>query len=144
DPSQGVLGTGWTSCGDSGVRCKPQGTISLTGDGGKTWHVALRTSRPVVWVGYAGNVVWARFDDGENLRSDDRGQTWRPAVPPDPLAAPCPPTLALHFQVVVSGSAEWALCAGEGGAGNMGKAVYRLTSEGWRRVAFTGFGPPGR
>src|SRR5205823_2604751 len=59
--------------------------------------------------------------------------------PPDPLAAPCPPALALHVQIVVSGRAEWALCTGEGGAGNMPKAVYRLGSEGWRRVASTGW-----
>jgi hypothetical protein len=33
------------------------------------------------------------------------------------------------------------LCAGQGGAGSMGKAVYRLTTSGWKRVAYTPFGP---
>jgi photosystem II stability/assembly factor-like uncharacterized protein len=144
DPAHGLLGTGFTSCRFAGFGCKLQGTISLTSDGGKTWKVVLRTPRPVVSVDYAAGAAWARYDDGENLRSLDRGRTWRPAVPPDPLAAPCPPALALHEQVVVSGDREWALCTGEGGAGNMGKAVYRLTESGWRRVAFTGFVPPGR
>src|SRR5207248_4385819 len=36
-------------------------------------------------------------------------------------------------------SLTWALCTTQGGAGNMGKAVYRLTTHGWKRVAYTAF-----
>jgi hypothetical protein len=43
---------------------------------------------------------------------------------------------------VVPGGNEWALCTTEGGAGNMGKSVYRLEASGWKRVAYTP-GPAG-
>jgi photosystem II stability/assembly factor-like uncharacterized protein len=139
DPSHGLLGTGATSCESAAFGCRLRGTISLTADGGKRWTVVLRTPRPVVWVGYAGRAAWARLDDGENLRSGDNGRTWQPAVAPVVPAAPCPPALAVfaHEVVLTPGGREWALCAGEGGAGSMSKAVYRLSSHGWRRVAYT-------
>lgn len=145
DPSHGLLGTGWTSCKNSAFGCRQQGTISLTTNGGRTWKVVLRTPRPVVWVRITGRDEWARYDDGENLRSADGGRTWRPAVPPPELASPCPWALAFTTHVVVTtpGGREWALCAGQGGAGNMGKAVYRLTANGWKHVAYTPFGPGG-
>jgi photosystem II stability/assembly factor-like uncharacterized protein len=92
-----------------------------------------------MWVGFQEGAAWARLDDGENLRSHDRGRTWQRAVPPPAPASPCPPVLAVSVNAVVTtpGGREWALCAGEGGAGNMGKAVYRLRASGWRRVAWT-------
>src|SRR5207237_10147402 len=57
-------------------------------------------------------------------------------------ANPCPPAFAVyaHEVVVAPGGREWALCAGQGSAGSMGKAVYRLGPRGWRRVAYTPFG----
>ncbi len=141
DPRHGLLGTGWLGCDHSGFGCRPQGTISLTSDGGRSWTVALRTPRPVVSVSISGRVWWARFDDGENLASNDQGRTWRPAVFPNQVASPCPPALAISVSQVVTtpGGREWALCAGQGGAGSMGKAVYRLTTNGWKRVAYTPF-----
>jgi photosystem II stability/assembly factor-like uncharacterized protein len=145
DPSHGVLGTGWLSCEYGQFGCRPQGTISVTASGGRTWRIVLRSPRPVVWVGLIGGSEWARYDDGENLRSTDGGHTWRPAVPPREVATPCPPAMAVSLNEVVTtpGGREWALCAGQGGAGNMGKAVYRLTARGWKRVAYTPFGPGG-
>jgi photosystem II stability/assembly factor-like uncharacterized protein len=145
DPSHGVLGTGWTSCGNPAFGCRLQATISLTTNGGRTWKVVLRTPGPVVWVAITVRDEWARYDDGENLRSADGGRTWRPAVAPREPASPCPPAVALTTHVVVTtpGGRQWALCAGQGGAGNMSKAVYRLTLKGWKRVAYTPFGPGG-
>jgi hypothetical protein len=60
--------------------------------------------------------------------------------------SPCPRALAisLHQVVVTSSGNAWALCAGQGSAGSMGKAVYRRAQRGWRRVAWTPFGPTGR
>jgi photosystem II stability/assembly factor-like uncharacterized protein len=60
DPAHGVLGT--------------SRTIELTADGGKTWKVVLRTPRPVVSVSFFDGDEWARYDDGENLRSTDGGR----------------------------------------------------------------------
>jgi hypothetical protein len=40
-------------------------------------------------------------------------------------------------------SDRWALCTTQGGAGSMGKSVYRLDAAGWKRVAYTPFAPPG-
>jgi hypothetical protein len=139
NPTNGVLGTGWISCPAFG--CKPQGTISSTTDGGRTWKVMLRTPRPVVWVGLTGHVQRARYDDGENVTSGDGGRTWHPVVPPAQLSTPCPPALDLFVQVVTTPAGnEWALCTSQGAAGLMGKAVYRLTARGWKRVAYTPLG----
>jgi photosystem II stability/assembly factor-like uncharacterized protein len=139
DARHGLLGTGWLGCNNSAYGCKPRGTISMTADGGRTWNVVLRTPRPVVWVTVDSQTDWARFDDGENLASDDRGRTWHRALGPNPLATPCPPSLAQSVNQAVStpGGRAWALCAGQGAAGSMAKAVYRLSSSGWKRVAYT-------
>jgi hypothetical protein len=53
--------------------------------------------------------------------------------------APCPPTLALSLHQVVTtpGGRQWALCAGQGSAGSMAKAVYRRMEKSWKRVAWT-------
>jgi photosystem II stability/assembly factor-like uncharacterized protein len=132
DPSRGLLGTGSTAC----ARASCPGTISLTTDGGRTWKVVLRTPRPVVSVSFPGTTAWARFDDGEHLRSDDSGRTWAPAPAPTPFSPPCPPN---EFYDV---EGTWALCTTQGGAGNMGKSVYRLATQ-WTLVADTPFGTHG-
>jgi hypothetical protein len=139
DARHGLMGTGWLGCESSTFGCKLQGTISRTSDGGKTWTVALRSRRPVVWVSVDGTTGWARYDDGENLRSIDGGKTWRPAVGPNPVASPCPPGLDLSANQTVTtpGGKAWALCAGQGAAGSMSKAVYRLGVSGWKRIAYT-------
>jgi hypothetical protein len=139
DPAHGLLGGGWTSCSTGGFGCRPQGTIQLTSDGGRTWRVALRTPRPVVWVAYGDDgTMRVRFDDGANRVSADGGRHWRPVTAPAPRFSPCPPALGA---TTLSGA--WALCTGQGSAGSMAKAVYRLDADGWKRVAYTPWGPRG-
>lgn len=142
DAADGIAGSGSTACSYPDSRCTRPGTISLTANSGRAWHVVLETPRPVVWVGFHEGSAWARLDDGENLRSRDGGRTWRAAVPQSGPAGPCPGA-EVSSVVVTPGGREWALCAWEAGAGSQGKAVYRLTANGWRRVAWTPFGPPG-
>ena len=136
DPSHGIMGTGWQACaGQSGAfGCKPQGTISLTSDGGRTWHVLVRTPRPVVAVSVQGVHEQARFDDGETIGSSDGGMHWTPVVTGRPnFTGPCP---ASSVEFVTS---EWTLCGSQSSAGNQAKSVYRLTPTGWKRIAFTPF-----
>ena len=138
DPQHGIMGTGWQACATSQFGCRPQGTISITSDAGRTWTVLLRTPRPVVSVSIDGRHERARFDDGETIGSSDGGSHWVPVVvPPGPgQYAPCPAGTTAY---VVLG---WALCTTQASTGSQGKAVYRLGSHGWRRVAYTPFAPP--
>ena len=50
DPRHGIMGTGWQACADQGgaFGCRPQGAISITGNGGRTWHVLLHWAPIVV------------------------------------------------------------------------------------------------
>jgi len=136
------MGTGYQPCADPTTRCKPQGTVSITVDGGRSWRVLFRTRRPVVFVSYWGGQQWARFDDGEMLTSTDGGRHWRPAVPSDAWIgfSTCP--LGMTPQVN-TGDESWSVCTSQGSAGAMGKAVYRLTAKGWKRLAYADFPPPG-
>ncbi|MDP9260764.1 MAG: hypothetical protein M3O89_02205 [Actinomycetota bacterium] len=127
DLAHGVLGT--------------SRTIELTADGGKTWKVVLRTPRPVVSLLFFDGAAWARYDDGENLRSTDGGRRWAPAVVIFPGDSVCPQGTLHSYLSFASGGREWALCTTQGGAGNMGKSVYRLDAKGWTRMAHTPFGP---
>jgi photosystem II stability/assembly factor-like uncharacterized protein len=128
DPAHGVLGT--------------SRTIELTADGGKTWRVVLRTPRPVVSVSFFDGAAWARYDDGENLRSTDRGRRWLPAVATFPTATVCPPGTTQSWSSFTSGLLEWTLCVTQASAGSEGKSVYRSGIAGWKRVAYTPFAPP--
>lgn len=132
-PTVGIVGTGWIGCDNPGFGCKPQGTISLTTDGGKTWRVLIRTPRPVVSVSWSQGVLAARYDDGENIQSSDAGRHWAPAAVGPGLMSPCPPEEAAFV------SDAWILCTTQGGMGNMGKSVYRYTTSGVKRVAYTPF-----
>jgi photosystem II stability/assembly factor-like uncharacterized protein len=136
------MGTGWQSCaGQAGAfGCKPQGTISITSDGGKTWRVVLRTPRPVVAVDSYQRTVSARFDDGENLQSTNGGRTWAPSLVGPGSFSACPQgTLQ---QPGTTANNAWALCTTQASTGDQGKSVYRLTARGWKRVAYTPFAPP--
>jgi photosystem II stability/assembly factor-like uncharacterized protein len=142
-PTIGLAGTGWMACADDRTfGCRPQGTISATDDGGRTWRVVLRTPRPVVSVAYSGSTVQARFDDGETLQSTDGGRRWRISQPLPTPSAPCPPGAALtqaNQVVITSGGNEWALCVSQPGAGNQGKSIYRAVGGTWKRLAWTPF-----
>jgi hypothetical protein len=135
------MGTGWQGCAESSTfGCKPQGTVSITSDGGKTWRVLLRTPRPVVSVAWYESTLSARFDDGENLHSANAGRTWAPSVGGPPLFSNCPQgTMQQPSNPPYS---NWALCTTEASTGDQGKSVYRLEPKGWKRVAYTPFAPP--
>jgi photosystem II stability/assembly factor-like uncharacterized protein len=141
DPQHGIMGTGWQSCANGpGFGCRPQGTISLTSDGGKTWRVVLRTQRPVVAVGSYRRALSARLDDGENLQSTNGGRTWVPAIVGQASFSACPQ--GSLQQPGATAANAWALCTTEASTGDQGKSVYRLTARGWERVAYTPFAPP--
>lgn len=94
--------------------------VELTDDGGRTWRVVIRTR------------------DATSVGFDEHGRlVVRRAAAPTP-----PPCHGMLFRGFASG--RWALCIGEGGAGAMGKAVYRHAASGWRLLAATPFPPPGR
>lgn len=128
DPSRGLLGTGRSG----------EGTISLTTDGGRAWKVAFRAPRPVVWVGWSGRLLSARFDDGENLQSANGGRTWTPvAVSYIQFNVGCPFGWMQMPNNSLTGN--WSLCTNEPGVGNQGKSVYAFKPGGWTRVAYTPF-----
>jgi hypothetical protein len=138
DARRGVMGTGWQGCATNRFGCKPQGTVSLTTDGGATWTVVLRTPRPVVEVAWSQGVLSAQYDDGENIRSADGGRHWAPAVASRSLVSPCPASMRAFA------SGDWLLCTGEGGTGNQSKSLYRFTAKGEKRIAYTPFVTPGK
>jgi photosystem II stability/assembly factor-like uncharacterized protein len=133
------MGTGWQACASSAFGCKPQGTISITGDGGKTWHVLLRTPRAVVSVSVDGPHEQAVFDDGETVGSSDRGLHWAPVVvrPFAGYGSPCPAGSQAFVAV------DWAVCGSQSSAGSQAKAVYRLNVRGWGRLPARGLGEYG-
>jgi photosystem II stability/assembly factor-like uncharacterized protein len=128
------MGTGWQACTSSAFGCKPQGTISITSDGGRTWRVLLRAPRPVVGVSVQGAHEQARFDDGETIGSSDGGLHWVPVVVPQVtgVAGPCPAG-SQAFVVV-----NWTVCGSQASAGNQMKVVFRLGVHGWKRLAADG------
>lgn len=143
DPRHGIMGTGWESCTSSAFGCHPQGTISITSDGGETWQVVLRTPRPVVWVSYADDgSAQARFDDGETLAAPKGGRRWSVTTAGVLRFVACPQGTVEQPSAAIRN--DWALCTTQGSAGSMGKSVWRLRAHGWKRVAFTGFAPPGK
>jgi len=106
--------------------------IEITRDGGRTWKVVFRTPRPVSWIGYdASGRPRAILDDGENLG----GPRWRPELQLEQLT-PCPAGVNRAFQ-----SDDWVLCIGQSSAGSGEKAVYRLTPNGPKRLAWAFLGP---
>ena len=131
DPQHGIMGTGWQACAYQGgaFGCRPQGTISITSDGGKTWTVLLRTPRPVVSVAVDGRHERAVFDDGETIGSSDRGLHWAPVVVPQTTGIGSPCSAGSQAFLVVG----WAVCASQASAGNQLKSVYRLGIRGWKR-----------
>ena len=82
DAEHGLVGSGITWK-------KTTGAISATSDGGKTFHVVLRTPEPVVWVSVVADTqnAWAQLRSSRLLHSSDYGRTWRtlPRSSPQPL-----------------------------------------------------------
>lgn len=143
DPRHGIMGTGWQSCTSSAFGCKPKGTISITSDGGKTWRVVLRTPRPVVLVTLApGGGAQVRYDDGETLAGSNHDRRWTTTTAGAGSFGACPQGTVQQPSTALWN--DWALCTTQGAAGSMGKSVWRLRPRGWKRVAYTPFGPPGR
>ncbi|HJQ74977.1 MAG TPA: hypothetical protein VJ814_08830 [Gaiellaceae bacterium] len=141
DRRQGLLGTGWEGCANQARRCRLQGTVSVTSDGGATWHVVLRTPRPVVAVEYFHDATYAQTDDGRTYTGDSAGRGWQRRSPLS-FKGYCPK--GWHAGVTADFvdtniDTPWSICTGEPGAGNVAKAVYLGT----RRVAFTPLGSRG-
>ncbi|HEX4323911.1 MAG TPA: hypothetical protein VHZ77_04685 [Gaiellaceae bacterium] len=136
DRLHGILGGGWQGCEFSNGHCHPQGTISVTSDGGKTWTVVRRTSRPVVATAYwRRGDYYVQLDDGETLLG--HGSSWRRSTPAwSRYASACPQ--GSYNGITANPHSSWAICSGQPGAGNQSKSVYRQTTRGWKRVAYTG------
>lgn len=135
DRTHGVLGTGWEGCLNRASHCRLQGTISLTSDGGKTWHVVLRTRSPIVAVAYFHGAVYARAEDGRTYWSEAPGRHWRRGASLS-FKGYCPKgwNRGVAAEIVDTNIVTpWSICLGLPGAGNEAKAVYR----GKKRVAFT-------
>ena len=135
DRLHGMLGTGWEGCGNRAWHCRLQGTISVTSDGGKTWHVVLRAQRPVVAVEYFHDGLYARLDDGKTLSAANGARNWQRRSPLS-FKGYCPKGWKAGFTadfVDTNIDIPWSVCVGQPAAGNEAKAVYRGT----RRVAFT-------
>lgn len=141
DRRDGLLGTGWEGCASKAWHCRPQGTISVTSDGGRSWRIVLRTRRPVVGVESFHDAVYARLDDGETFWAGNDARNWRRGAPLS-FKGYCPKSwqrgLTADF-VDTNIQIPWSICVGQPAAGNEAKAVYRGT----KRVAFTPFGSHG-
>ena len=134
DATHGALGTGYPYSGDAG------GAIELTSDGGRDWHVALRTTRPVLKLAAEGSLWYAQLDDGETLQSSDSGHHWKPTATQVWPSSPSTCPMGLDVGVLATpADPTWSVCSTSGGAGNEGKAVFRLRNSGWKRVACTNF-----
>jgi hypothetical protein len=134
DATHGALGTGYPYSG------RARGAIELTSDGGRDWRVALQTPRPVLKLATEGSRWYAQLDDGETLESSDSGHHWKPTatqVWPSSTST-CPMGLIVGV-LATPADPTWSVCSTSGGAGNEGKAVFRLRNSGWKRVACTNF-----
>lgn len=133
DRLHGVLGTGLESCANTTFRCRLQGTISATSDGGKVWHVLRRTPSPVVAVAFFHDLYYATLADGETLSG--RGRDWRRQGHLS-FRGYCPKgwSRGISADLVDTNIAKpWSVCSGVPGVGDVEKAVYRGT----KRVALT-------
>jgi 6-phosphogluconolactonase (cycloisomerase 2 family)/photosystem II stability/assembly factor-like uncharacterized protein len=85
NPGHAILGTG-------DPYHPSKGTIQLSDDGGRTFHVGRKTDWAVTWVNTAGaQDAWAVLQQGRRdrrlLHSSDGGETWQPIAgrpPPQP------------------------------------------------------------
>ena len=142
DRLHGVLGTGWQGCENHAFHCRPAGTISVTSNGGKTWNVVVRTTRPVMEARFFHDAYSVRLDDGQVLWSDSAARKWHRVSGSLSFKGYCPKRWAAGISaetVDTNIQRPWSVCSGVPGAGNVAKAVYRGT----KRVAFTPFSAHG-
>lgn len=126
DRLHGMLGTGWEGCVNKAWNCRLQGTLSVTSDGGKTWHVVRRTPRPVVAVAFFHDVYYAQLDNGRLVSGQPGSQ---------PFTSYCPKGWVHGVSADVldtNMTPAWSVCIQQASAGSQTKAVYRGT----KRVAF--------
>src|SRR4051794_27104458 len=73
DRTHGVLGLASPHC--SG--CAANGAIAMTSDGGKTWHVVVRTHRRVLQAGYYKYGYDVALEGHGSLSTDEAGHWHR-------------------------------------------------------------------
>lgn len=123
DRLHGELATGYQYSGHAG------GTIEATSDGGQTWHVIRRTTRPVIAITYFRGAYYAELSNGRLLSGAPGASTFK---------SHCPGWSGAGYSANIvesPGAKSWSICVGQGAAGNEEKAVYRDTT----RVAYTPF-----
>lgn len=124
------------------------GRAFLTVDGGRSWR---RDRSQIAAHPNASLASWTSAIDTRAvpdtsatdtklvvLTTDDGGARWVRR------RAPCPRALSDRVLIdLASPSRAWLVCLGQGGAGEMGKAVYRTADGGrsWQLVAETSFAP---
>ena len=123
DRMHGALGTG--------------GGIELTSDGGRTWHVALKTRRPVCEVAIEGSLWYAELNSGKTLRSSDSGNDWAPTPEHVWPHISCPSFVNWVGIRATPEDPTWSVRMTEPAAGFEGKEVYRKLNRRWKRVACT-------
>jgi hypothetical protein len=137
DRSHGVLGLASRHC----PGCAASGAIAMTSDGGKTWHVVVRTHRRVVAAGYYKDGYDVSLEGHGRLWTDETGH-WHRSSESLSFNGYCPKGWRAGYSadlVDVNIETPWSICVGPPGAGNQAKAVYR----GRKRVAYTPFSPHG-
>jgi photosystem II stability/assembly factor-like uncharacterized protein len=96
DARRGLLGTG--TCPGAIHDVCTDGTVQLTSNGGRSFHLVLRTRRPVIALSTAGpRSAIARTDGGGSFRTLDGGRSWKP-FPPSYGASFATPRIGLGFR----------------------------------------------
>src|SRR5262249_47406066 len=80
-----------------------RGLVELTNDGGHTYHVVLRTPRPIYLQTFGHGGAIASASNGESWQTLDAGRTWRrfdptwPQVEATPISYRLNPLLGVRF-----------------------------------------------
>jgi len=131
DRTHGVLGLASPHC----TGCAASGAIAMTSDGGKAWHVVVRTHRRVVAAGYYKDGYEVSLEGHRSLWTDESGH-WHRSSNPLSFSGYCPKGWKAGDSAdLVDRNIDtpWSICSGMPGAGLQAKAVYR----GKTRVAYT-------
>ena len=131
DRTHGVLGLASPHC----TGCAASGAIAMTSDGGKAWHVVVRTHRRVVAAGYYKDGYEVSLEGHRSLWTDESGH-WHRSSNPLSFSGYCPKGWKAGDSAdLVDRNIDtpWSICSGMPGAGLQAKGVYR----GKTRVAYT-------